>query len=83
MCAVNKMNTRNGTLAFCGYRLNQKGGSWISTGAEASRFSRFAFRRHFFQHLGFRLVRSRESVPARLCQAEVFVLGAGVGGKWC
>ncbi|XP_048394662.1 uncharacterized protein LOC125456049 isoform X3 [Stegostoma tigrinum] len=34
------------------------GGSWISTGDEASRFARFAFRRHFFQHLGFRLVRT-------------------------
>ncbi|KAJ8306303.1 hypothetical protein KUTeg_016848 [Tegillarca granosa] len=26
------------------------GGSWISTGDEASRFARFAFRRHFIQH---------------------------------
>ncbi|TAN46889.1 MAG: 5-histidylcysteine sulfoxide synthase [Methylococcaceae bacterium] len=35
-----------------------KGGSWISTGNEAIRDSRYAFRRHFFQHAGFRYVES-------------------------
>ena len=34
------------------------GGSWASTGDEASIWSRFHFRPHFFQHAGFRLVRS-------------------------
>lgn len=34
-----------------------KGGSWISCGNEAERSSRYAFRRHFFQHAGFRYVR--------------------------
>ena len=34
------------------------GGSWASTGAEASLWARFHFRPHFFQHAGFRLVRS-------------------------
>jgi 5-histidylcysteine sulfoxide synthase/putative 4-mercaptohistidine N1-methyltranferase len=34
------------------------GGSWASTGDEASRWARFHFRPHFFQHAGFRLVRS-------------------------
>lgn len=58
-----------------------KGGSWISTGDEASRFARFSFRRHFFQHLGFRLVRSSKDTPVRLCKAEVFIPGAGVVGK--
>jgi 5-histidylcysteine sulfoxide synthase/putative 4-mercaptohistidine N1-methyltranferase len=33
-----------------------KGGSFISTGNEANRHSRYAFRRHFFQHAGFRYV---------------------------
>jgi 5-histidylcysteine sulfoxide synthase/putative 4-mercaptohistidine N1-methyltranferase len=33
-----------------------KGGSWISTGNETLRNSRYAFRRHFFQHAGFRYV---------------------------
>jgi 5-histidylcysteine sulfoxide synthase/putative 4-mercaptohistidine N1-methyltranferase len=31
-----------------------KGGSWISTGNEALASARYAFRRHFFQHAGFR-----------------------------
>jgi len=35
-----------------------KGGSWISTGNEANLHSRYAFRRHFFQHVGFRYVAS-------------------------
>ena len=35
-----------------------KGGSWISTGNEALPESRYAFRRHFFQHAGFRYVNS-------------------------
>ena len=39
-----------------------KGGSWISTGNEATRDARFAFRRHFFQHAGFRYVESSEPV---------------------
>ena len=33
-----------------------KGGSWISTGNESRHASRYAFRRHFFQHAGFRIV---------------------------
>ncbi|OUR64774.1 SAM-dependent methyltransferase [Methylophaga sp. 42_25_T18] len=33
-----------------------KGGSWISSGNESRRASRYAFRRHFFQHAGFRYV---------------------------
>jgi putative 4-mercaptohistidine N1-methyltranferase len=33
-----------------------KGGSWISCGNEAAPESRYAFRRHFFQHAGFRYV---------------------------
>jgi 5-histidylcysteine sulfoxide synthase/putative 4-mercaptohistidine N1-methyltranferase len=44
-----------------------KGGSWISTGNEATRDSRYAFRRHFFQHAGFRYVASDQ--PVELPQA--------------
>ncbi|WP_295577831.1 5-histidylcysteine sulfoxide synthase [uncultured Lamprocystis sp.] len=33
-----------------------KGGSWISSGNESLRSARYAFRRHFFQHAGFRTV---------------------------
>lgn len=39
-----------------------KGGSWISTGNELIRASRYAFRRHFYQHAGFRYVESDEKV---------------------
>lgn len=38
------------------------GGSWISTGDEATKFARFHFRRHFFQHAGFRVVQSQFDV---------------------
>lgn len=40
-----------------------KGGSWISCGNESLRNSRYAFRRHFFQHAGFRYVVSDAPVP--------------------
>ncbi|MES2675883.1 MAG: 5-histidylcysteine sulfoxide synthase [Pseudomonadota bacterium] len=40
-----------------------KGGSWISTGNETLRESRYAFRRHFFQHAGFRYVVSEDVKP--------------------
>ena len=39
-----------------------KGGSWISTGNESTRDSRYAFRRHFIQHAGFRYIESSQSV---------------------
>ncbi len=37
-----------------------KGGSWISTGNEATRDARYAFRRHFYQHAGFRYIESEQ-----------------------
>lgn len=40
-----------------------KGGSWISCGNETLRSSRYAFRRHFFQHAGFRYVVSGDVKP--------------------
>jgi putative 4-mercaptohistidine N1-methyltranferase len=40
------------------------GGSFISTGDEASAFARFHFRPHFFQHAGFRMARSADGNPA-------------------
>lgn len=39
-----------------------KGGSWISTGNEIALHSRYAFRRHFYQHSGFRYVVSDKPV---------------------
>lgn len=39
-----------------------KGGSWISCGNEALKSARYAFRRHFFQHAGFRYVAAEAPV---------------------
>lgn len=39
-----------------------KGGSWISSGNEATWHARYAFRRHFYQHAGFRLVQSEHAL---------------------
>ncbi|MCF7919372.1 MAG: 5-histidylcysteine sulfoxide synthase [Candidatus Cloacimonetes bacterium] len=50
------------TPTFDGRHNVIKGGSWISTGNEATRDSRYAFRRHFFQHAGFRYVISKQPV---------------------
>lgn len=41
------------------------GGSWISTGNEATHHARYAFRRHFYQHAGFRYIESAQPVEAR------------------
>ena len=63
------------------------GGSWASTGDEASRFARYMFRRHFYQHCGFRLARSlpkadssKANPQIRLISDRIFVLGAGTPG---
>ncbi|MGY8695619.1 MAG: 5-histidylcysteine sulfoxide synthase, partial [Verrucomicrobiia bacterium] len=39
-----------------------KGGSWISTGNEIIRSARYAFRRHFYQHAGFRYIASEDPI---------------------
>ncbi len=46
------------TPCYDGQHQMMLGGSWASTGDEASLWSRFHFRPHFFQHAGFRLVQS-------------------------
>lgn len=53
-----------------------KGGAWISTGNEATRDSRYAFRRHFFQHAGFRYVESAAPVEVHQDQYETDALAA-------
>ena len=42
-----------------------KGGSWISTGNEAIRDGRYAFRRHFYQHAGLRYIESEKDVVVK------------------
>lgn len=46
------------TPTFDGKHNLIKGGSWISCGNEARLAARYAFRRHFFQHAGFRYIAS-------------------------
>ncbi|HIJ96008.1 MAG TPA: 5-histidylcysteine sulfoxide synthase [Desulfuromonadales bacterium] len=53
-----------------------KGGSWISTGNEATREARYAFRRHFFQHAGFRYVQSDAEIIIHDGQYESDALAA-------
>ncbi|KAI6656595.1 Meiotically up-regulated protein [Oopsacas minuta] len=63
------------TPCFAGTHNILMGGAWVSSGTSASRYGRFAFRRHFFQHAGFRLVEAlnRDSTPARVCSAKAFI----------
>ena len=44
------------TPTFDGRHNIIKGGSWNATGNEALKSARYAFRRHFFQHAGFRYI---------------------------
>ena len=52
-----------------------KGGSWISAGNEARHVSRYAFRRHFFQHAGFRYIVSAAPVsqPGSLYETDALL----------
>jgi len=56
------------TPTFDGKHNLIKGGSWISTGNEATIHSRYAFRRHFYQHAGFRYIES--DAPLNIQQAD-------------
>jgi 5-histidylcysteine sulfoxide synthase/putative 4-mercaptohistidine N1-methyltranferase len=61
------------------------GGSFASTGGETSPWARFHFRRHFFQHAGFRLVQSVGSMdkPETTCQdAPPPHVGSGPCCSW-
>lgn len=50
------------TPTFDGKHNLIKGGCYFSTGNYAIKDSRYAFRRHFFQHAGFRYIESEEEV---------------------
>src|SRR5690606_16217030 len=58
------------TPTFDGRHNLIKGGSWISCGNEATLASRYAFRRHFFQHAGFRYIVSDNIKPAPASRYE-------------
>jgi 5-histidylcysteine sulfoxide synthase len=63
------------TPCFDGRHQMILGGSFISCGHEASRWARFHFRPHFFQHAGFRVARtldgSKDNQAVRLGQNTV------------
>ena len=54
------------TPTFDGKHNLIKGGSWISSGNETLASSRYAFRRHFFQHAGFRMVISKQDPESKI-----------------
>jgi len=58
------------TPCFDGQHSMIMGGSFMSTGDEASVFARFHFRPHFLQHSGFRLAFSQEDAPATRLDGE-------------
>lgn len=58
------------TPTFDGKHNIIKGGSWISTGNEATYHARYAFRRHFYQHAGFRIVQSNEPLNIQANEYE-------------
>jgi 5-histidylcysteine sulfoxide synthase/putative 4-mercaptohistidine N1-methyltranferase len=61
------------TPTFDGKHNLIKGGSWISTGNEAIRDARYAFRRHFYQHAGFRIVQSETPITIHNDEYEMDV----------
>lgn len=62
---IHPVYTDFSTPCFDGKHSMIVGGSFMSTGDEASVFARFHFRPHFLQHSGFRLVTSEEAAPAK------------------
>ena len=49
------------TPTFDGKHNLIKGGSWIATGNESLKHARYAFRRHFYQHAGFRYLEAKHA----------------------
>ncbi len=61
------------TPTFDGQHNLIKGGSFISTGNETLLSSRYAFRRHFYQHAGFRYVQSEheEKIETNIYENDI------------
>jgi len=59
------------TPTVCGKHSRIMGGSWMSTGgAGGTRDGRFGFRRHFYQHAGFRYVETDREVANQVLPYE-------------
>jgi len=67
------------TPTFDGRHNLIKGGSWASTGNETTLYSRYAFRRHFYQHAGFRCVEGEagETASDNIYETDALV------GQYC
>jgi putative 4-mercaptohistidine N1-methyltranferase len=51
-----------------------KGGSWISSGNEMMKHSRYAFRRHFYQHAGFRVIEGEKmTIEENIYESDALV----------
>ncbi|NOT78707.1 MAG: SUMF1/EgtB/PvdO family nonheme iron enzyme [Bacteriovoracaceae bacterium] len=61
--SVNSLYDDFSTPCFDGKHQMIKGGSFISCGHEASKWARFHFRPHFYQHAGFRIAASLDGSP--------------------
>ncbi len=64
------------TPTFDGKHHLIKGGSWISMGNEARLSARYAFRKHFFQHCGFRYVSGGPAILPPISRYESDLLAA-------
>ncbi len=58
------------TPTFDGKHNLIKGGSFISCGNEMLKSARYAFRRHFFQHAGFRYIKSKKKIEVKVERYE-------------
>jgi len=67
------------TPCFDGEHYLILGGSFVSTGDEATPWARFHFRPHFFQHAGFRVAYSDDGGPG---QAVRLTPGAHLGSRY-
>ncbi len=74
-CSVHPIYDDFSTPTFDGRHNLMKGGSFISNGNEIMPHSRYAFRRHFYQHAGFRYVQEEvvESESESIYESDALV----------
>ena len=66
------------TPTFDGRHNLIKGGSFASTGNEIMAHSRYAFRRHFYQHAGFRYIRTEQPIDDVVTSGNIYEEDAAV-----
>ena len=60
------------TPTFDGKHNILKGGSFASTGNELMKHSRYAFRRHFYQHAGFRYIKTKKEIVMKHNEENIY-----------